>query len=94
MLYPNNFEQKIGFDKIRDLLKQNCVSSRGVELIDAMCFTSVFDDIVLSLSRIDEVISLLTETADGLPLGNIADLRACMVRTQVEGTYQIGRAHV
>ena len=87
MLYPNNFEQKIGFDKIRDLLKQNCVSSRGVELIDAMCFTSVFDDIVLSLSRIDEVISLLTETADGLPLGNIADLRACMVRTQVEGTY-------
>ena len=34
MIYPNNFEQKVGFDQIRILLKEKCLSPLGEEKVD------------------------------------------------------------
>ena len=34
VIYPNNFEQKIGFDEIRELLKARCLSTLGKEKVD------------------------------------------------------------
>ena len=87
MLYPKNFENKISFDQIRGLLKERCVSQQGSELIDAMAFSSDFDVIVLSLTQIEEMMTLLTETGEGLPLGSLADLRPAFARTQADGTF-------
>ena len=87
MLYPTNFEQKIGFDKVRALVKHYCVSQRGVELIDEMHFTNDFELLVLLLSQIEEFMTLIQESSEGVPLGSIADLRDAMSRTHVEGTY-------
>ena len=87
MLYPKNFENKISFDQIRGLLKERCVSQQGSELIDAMAFSSDFDVIVLSLTQIEEMMILLTETGEGLPLGSLADLRPAFARTQADGTF-------
>ena len=33
MIYPQNFEQKIGFDQIRQLLKEKCLSTLGEESV-------------------------------------------------------------
>ncbi len=87
MLYPKNFENKISFDQIRGLIKERCVSQQGAELIDAMAFSSDFDVIVLSLTQIEEMMILLTETGEGLPLGSLADLRPAFARTQADGTF-------
>lgn len=87
MLYPKNFENKISFDQIRQLIKERCVSQQGSELIDAMEFSSDFDAIVLSLTQIEEMMTLLTETGEGLPLGSLADLRPAFARTQADGTF-------
>ena len=87
MLYPKNFENKISFDQIRGLIKERCVSQQGSELIDAMAFSSDFDVIVLSLTQIEEMMILLTETGEGLPLGSLADLRPAFARTQADGTF-------
>ena len=87
MLYPKNFENKISFDQIRGLIKERCVSLQGAELIDAMAFSSDFDAIVLSLTQIEEMMTLLTETGEGLPLGSLADLRPAFARTQADGTF-------
>lgn len=39
MIYPDNFEQKIGFSEVRTLLKGRCLSSLGTEWIDhQLCF--------------------------------------------------------
>ena len=43
MLYPINFEAKIGFDKIRDLIKERCVSEVGHQEIDKMAFGVGFE---------------------------------------------------
>ena len=87
MLYPKNFENKISFDQIRGLIKERCVSQQGSELIDAMSFSSDFDVIVLSLTQIEEMMTLLSETGEGLPLGSLADLRPAFARTQADGTF-------
>lgn len=87
MLYPKNFENKISFDQIRGLIKERCVSQQGSELIDVMAFSSDFDVIVLSLIQIEEMMILLTETGEGLPLGSLADLRPAFARTQADGTF-------
>ena len=45
MIYPQNFETKIGFDEIRDLLKQRCLSTLGKGKVDDMAFSSDADEI-------------------------------------------------
>ena len=40
MIYPNNFEQKIGFTEIRMLLKGHCLSTLGKEKVDEMAFST------------------------------------------------------
>jgi DNA mismatch repair protein MutS2 len=38
MIYPDNFETKIGFDKIRQLLYDNCLSPMGREMVNDISF--------------------------------------------------------
>ena len=45
MIYPKNFEQKIGFDEIRGLLHARCLSNLGHERVDAMTFVSKPDEL-------------------------------------------------
>ncbi len=87
MLYPDNIEQKIGFDKVRELIKTKCASEVGRERVDAIQFTDDFDDIILQLTQQCECVALLQDTEDGMPIGSVVDLRAMMERTRVDGTY-------
>ncbi len=85
MLYPHDIEAKIGFDKVRALLKGNCISALAHEEIDRLCFSADFDVVVGWLTPVDEAARLL---ADGwtLPLGDTADLRTAFANTRIEGT--------
>lgn len=85
MLYPHDIEGKIGFDKVRDLLKANCISALAQEEIDRIRFSDDFDAIVGRLTPVDEATRLL---ADGLslPIGDTADLREAFANTRIEGT--------
>jgi len=38
MIYPDNFESKIKFDRIRQLIKSHCQSEMGKELTEKMQF--------------------------------------------------------
>ena len=40
MIYPKNFEQKIGFTEVRSLLRARCLSPLGKEQVDAMAFST------------------------------------------------------
>lgn len=37
MFYPKNFEEKIGFDKVRLMLEEKCICSLGVRLVEDTC---------------------------------------------------------
>ena len=87
MLYPSDIEQKIGFDKIRLLIKQNCLSELAKEEIDALSFSSNFDVIVAQLTLVDEMAKLMLDQEETLPLHSTADLREAFLKTRIEGTF-------
>ena len=62
MIYPNNYEQKIGFDEIRRLLKGHCQSSLGQEKVDeiekALLQSSVRE--AVSRVKVDARVAVLT----------------------------------
>ena len=45
MIYPQNFEQKIGFDQIRQLLKDKCLSTLGEERVTDMKFSEQHEEV-------------------------------------------------
>ena len=86
MIYPQNFEQKIGFDQIRQLLKEKCLSTLGTERVEAMAFTDSANTIHEQLDRICEFIRIIEEE-DDFPDQYFYDLRPSLKRIRVEGMY-------
>lgn len=86
MIYPHNFEQKIGFDNIRKLLVEKCLSPLGMEQVELMAFTSNFEVTQMLLSQTDEFIHILEEEED-FPTNYFYDVRPALRAIRVEGTW-------
>ena len=86
MLYPVNFEHKIGFDSVRSLIDEKCAGSWGVEEAEKISFSNDFDTIVASLTLINEMMSLITDS-NALPEPVVIDLRQQFADTKAEGTF-------
>lgn len=86
MIYPLNIEQKLGFDKIRNFVKECCLSDMGRDLVDEMTFSDDFELVKTLLGRVAEFVRVL-EDADDFPVSYYFDLRAPLHRIAVVGTY-------
>lgn len=86
MIYPNNYEQKIGFGEIRSMLKALCFCSLGTEKVDEMAFSSNADEIGEWLEQIREF-RRLQETTDDFPLQHFFDVRESVTRVRMAGTH-------
>ena len=85
MIYPNNFEKKIGFKGIREMLEAHCISAMGLEKAQAMAFTTNKTLIINSLEQTEEFIRLL-QTGVPFPVHDFHDLREAFHQIQIEGT--------
>ncbi len=86
MTYPQNFEQKIGFDAIRKLLKGKCLSTLGEERVDGMAYSTSYPDINEWLDQTVEFIRIIQEE-DEFPDQYFFDVRPSLRRIRVEGMY-------
>ena len=86
MIYPNNFEHKIGFDEIRTLLKGRCLSTLGKEKVDEIAFSTDHAQICEQLLQVSEFRRLQQE-ADDFPMQYFFDVRAAIWRIRLEGTH-------
>lgn len=86
MIYPQNFEQKIGFDQIRQLVKGKCLSTLGMERVDEMAFSDDYREIDRRLEQAMEFISIL-QGEDDFPSQYFFDVRSSLKRIRVEGLY-------
>ena len=86
MIYPHNFEQKIGFDQIRQLLKGKCLSTLGEERVDEMTFSDNYDEINQRLEQVVEFVRITQEEED-FPAQYFFDVRPSLKRIRVEGMY-------
>ena len=86
MIYPKNFESKIGFDEIRELLRQRCLSPLGREAVDGVAFSDSAETVSEWLGQVREFRRLQAE-ADDFPLQYFFDVRGAVARLRLEGTH-------
>lgn len=86
MIYPQNFEQKIGFDQIRQLLKDKCLSTLGEERVSNMSFSEQYDEVVEILNQVTEFVRIIQEE-DSFPDQFFFDVRPSLKRVRIEGMY-------
>lgn len=86
MIYPDNFEQKIGFDHIRRMLQEQCLSTLGRELIDEISFMTDYDAILTALNRTDEMMKI-ERSDEEFPTDFFFDVRPMLKRIRIEGTF-------
>ena len=86
MIYPQNFETKIGFVEVRHLLKGHCLSILGKEKVDEMAFSTDADEVNEWLQQVREYRRIQAET-DGFPLSFFFDVRQAINRIRLENTH-------
>lgn len=86
MIYPDNFESKIGFDRIRELLKESCLSPMGIQLVDEIQFTDDISVVKEKLSLTYEFQELLV-FEENFPADNFYDFSLCLDKIRIEGTF-------
>ncbi|MCK4638310.1 MAG: Smr/MutS family protein [Bacteroidales bacterium] len=85
MIYPKNFEQKIGFDIIRQMLKDNCLSSLGEKFVEKIYFSYNFELIKNLISQVEEFRQILM-FEDEFPTQDYYDLIPELNRIKIKGT--------
>jgi len=86
VIYPKNFEEKTGFDQVRQMIRENCLSPLGGYYVDKIRFFSDFNLINKLLSQAEEFRLLLLEDS-GFPAQDYFDLTPELQRIKIEGTY-------
>ena len=86
MIYPNNFEHKLGFDEIRRLLKERCLSTLGKEKVDEITFSTDAVQVNEWLNQVREF-RRLQEEKDDFPMQYFFDVREAVTRIRMENTH-------
>lgn len=86
MIYPQNFEQKTGFDKVRRLISDKCLSPLGQERVAEMDFSADYTTITERLEQTDEFVRILHGEQE-FPAAFFFDVRYSLKRIRPEGTW-------
>ncbi|MCC8134918.1 MAG: endonuclease MutS2 [Tannerellaceae bacterium] len=86
MIYPQNFEQKTDFDKVRQLLSEKCLSPLGKERVTEMEFSSEFRQVTEWLDQTGEFVRILNGDEE-FPSVYFFDVRYSLKRIRPEGTH-------
>ena len=86
MIYPEHFESKIGFDRIRELVKSHCLFDPGRERVDEMCFMTDHGSILHELKLVEEFQEINLQE-DEFPIQHFIDNREALKKAEIEGTY-------
>ena len=86
MTYPENFEHKLGFDKIRGLIGAQCLSPLGKELAEEIRFSADIKTVSERLEQTDEFVRIL-QGERPFPANYFIDVRRALNRIRPEGTF-------
>ena len=84
MLYPATLEFKLGFDKIRELIRQVCISPLGQDYVDRVRFSdnhALIDKLLRQTYEFKQIVQYETD----FPQSNYIDVREHLSRARVEG---------
>lgn len=99
MVYPENFESKIKFDKIRQFVQKNCLSDMGRDLVEAMKFSTEPTEIRERLEETQEFtiilenfrLCLIQRTLEELPDFEVMTWQLCRMLRSALNCFQVTR---
>ena len=86
MIFPESFESKIGFDKIRQLVEEKCSGPLSAEEARKMSFSRDYDVVSRMLWQTDEMLTVISNSLD-LHLHDVAEASAAVNELRAEGAY-------
>ena len=86
MIYPVDFEQKLGFDQLRHRLSNYCLCPLGTRLVAQMKFSSDFE-LVKSLLIQNFEFKQILDKAEAFPTGNYFDPDELFQTAAIENSF-------
>jgi len=86
LIYPGNFEQKVGFDIIRSSLRELCISPLGAAFVDRIQFTDNLSRLIKLLEQTEEFRQILL-SSENFPSEHFYDITEALTNAAIEGTY-------
>ncbi len=87
MIFPENFEDKSGFSKIRALVRSATLCGLGARRVDEMSFSSDRDLLSRDFSLLSEMMLVLADTKRPMPTEGFCDLSEAFSRIRLAGTW-------
>jgi len=86
MIYPQNFEAKIGFDIIREQIKSLCISDMGKEYMESSQYSINYEELTVALEEVFQFQQLLLfDTV--FSAQDFHDVRPMLKTIRLEGTF-------
>lgn len=92
-IYPENFEHKIDFDAIRELIKEKCLSPLGIDKVNAMRFSTDFETIERWLTQTHEF-SQIINNKESFPSEHFIDIRDALKQVEVDNSYWLSEKEI
>jgi DNA mismatch repair protein MutS2 len=86
MVYPTTFEQKIGFDQIRNLVSQRCISPLGLKFVQKIRMSTKIDTIRMMLEQVEEMRQIMLFDSH-FPAQDYFDLGEEIALLKLEGSH-------
>ena len=86
MLSPVNSAQKLGFEEVKLLIKQHCLSDMGRQMVDRIQVMNNYDQIVKFLAQANEFKNILENDA-ALPITSFFDIKHLAGKARLEGAF-------
>ena len=86
MIYPDTYELKIGFDRIREHLNSACLSPAGIRRVEAMQVSFSAEEVKKRLSLTSEFQQILSYS-EQFPSDNFNDPQAMLAKLRIDGTF-------
>ncbi|MFI3305954.1 MAG: Smr/MutS family protein [Rikenellaceae bacterium] len=86
MIYPKNFEQKLGFDRLREQVAAKCTIASAARLLQEQEFTSREGEITHRIELTDQMRSMLMMES-GFPRGGYYDIEAIVKKIEILGSF-------
>jgi len=86
VILPASFENKLGFDRIRQLIMENCLCELGRKRVREISFESSLNIVDHELCLTDDLRKILL-FEEHFPQENYLDVTECLRKIRVEGTY-------
>lgn len=87
MLYPQNIEQKLGFDRIRERLSELCISPLGKAFVEKVRFSDNYDLVQKMIRQVDEMREIMQYEPQAFPSQNYLDVNQQLSKAAIEGAF-------